>query len=133
MATLDQNVVERIEAAIKLDKEKADMGNVDMEKGIELIRDVGAVLLDVRPPAKVKGENAEEADIPDAYYTPYPEFANYLDILPQDTTAPIVVACLKGWFANRVMGYLEALGYENVYVLAANIEDLIAAHKAHTK
>jgi rhodanese-related sulfurtransferase len=133
MATLDQNVVERIEAAIKLDKEKADMGNVDMEKGIELIRDVGAVLLDVRPPAKVKGENAEEADIPDAYYTPYPEFANYLDILPQDKTAPILVACLKGWFANRVMGYLEALGYENVYVLAANIEDLIAAHKAHTK
>ena len=132
MATLDQNVVERIEAAIRLDKEKPDMGNVDMEKGIELIRDVGAVLLDVRPPAKVKGENAEEADIPDAYYTPYTEFANYLDILPQDKTSPILVACLKGWFANRIMGYLEALGYENVYVLGANIEDLIAAHKAHT-
>ncbi len=133
MATLDQNVLERIEAAIKLDKEKPELGNVDMEKAIELIRDVGAVLLDVRPPAKVSGENAEEADIPDAYYTPYTEFTEYCDILPQDKTAPIVVACLKGWFANRVMGYLEALGYENVYVLGANIEDLIAAHKAHAK
>ena len=133
MATLDQNIVERIESAIKLDKEKPELGNVNMEKAMELIRDVGAVLLDVRPPAKVSGENAEEADIPDAYYTPYPEFTNYLDILPQDKTAPIVVACLKGWFANRVMGYLEALGYENVFVLGANIEDLIAAHKAHTK
>ncbi|WP_457597356.1 rhodanese-like domain-containing protein [Hydrogenimonas sp.] len=133
MATLDQNIVERIEASIARAKEKPDLGNVNMEKAIELIRDVGAVLLDVRPPAKVSGENAEEADIPDAYYTPYTEFANYLDILPKDKTAPILVACLKGWFANRVMGYLEALGYENVFVLGANIEDLIAAHKAHTK
>jgi rhodanese-related sulfurtransferase len=133
MATLDQNIVERIEASIKLDKEKPDLGNVDMEKGMELIRDVGAVLLDVRPPAKVSGENAEEAGIPSAYYTPYTEFTDYCDILPQDKTAPILVACLKGWFANRVMGYLEALGYENVYVLGANIEDLIAAHKMHTQ
>ncbi len=133
MATLDQNVVERIGSAIALDKEKPGLGNVEMEKAMELIRDVGAVLLDVRPPAKVHGENAEEADIPDAYYTPYPEFTNYLDILPKDKTTPIVVACLKGWFANRVMGYLETLGYENVYVLAGNIEDMIAAHKAHSK
>ncbi|WP_300368957.1 rhodanese-like domain-containing protein [Hydrogenimonas sp.] len=133
MTTLDQNIVERIDEAIKRDKEKLDLGNVNMEKTIELIKEVGAVLLDVRPPAKVKGENAEEADIPNAYYTPYTEFTTYLDILPQDKTTPIVVTCLKGWFANRVMGYLEALGYENVYVLGANIEDLIAAHKAHTK
>ncbi|BDY12452.1 rhodanese-like domain-containing protein [Hydrogenimonas cancrithermarum] len=133
MSTLDQNIVERVEAAIALDKEKPGLGNVDMEKGMELIREVGAVLLDVRPPAKVSGENAEEADIPDAYYTPYTEFTTYLDILPKDKTTPILVACLKGWFANRVMGYLEALGYENVYVLGANIEDMIAAHKAHVQ
>ncbi|WP_456323572.1 rhodanese-like domain-containing protein [Hydrogenimonas sp.] len=131
MTTLDQNIVERIEAAIALDKEKPGLGNVDMQKGAELIREVGAILLDVRPPAKVNGENAEEADIPDAYYTPYTDFTNYLDILPKDKTTPILVACLKGWFANRVMGYLEALGYENVFVLGANIEDMIAAHKAH--
>jgi len=133
MATLDQNIVERVKASIELDKQKPDLGNVNMEKGMELIRDVGAVLLDVRPPAKVSGDNAEEADIPNAYYTPYTEFTDYCDILPQDKTAPILVACLKGWFANRIMGYLEALGYENVYVLGANIEDLIAAHKAHTR
>ncbi len=133
MKTLDQNVTERVKAAIELDTKKPMLGNVDMAKALELIKEVGAVLLDVRPPAKVVGENAEEANIPNAYYTPYPSFTEYLDILPKNKDAVILIACLKGWFANRVMGYLEALGYENVYVLGANIEDLIAAHKAHTK
>jgi len=136
MATLtefDKKVVERIEEQIAFNKEKAELANVDLQKGIELLKEVGAVLLDVRPPAKVNGENAEEADIPNAYYTPYPEFTNYIDILPEDRTSPIVVACLKGFFANRVKAYLELLGYSNVYAFSGNIEDWIAAHKAHSK
>ena len=136
MATLtefEKNVAERIKEQIEFNKEKPELGNVDLEKGIELLKEVGAILLDVRPPAKVNGENAEEADIPNSYYTPYPEFTNYLDILPNDRTTPIVVACLKGWFANRVKAYLEMLGYSNVYAFGGNIEDWIAAHKAHTK
>ncbi len=134
MATLtdfDKKVVERIEEQIKINKEKAELGNVDLQKAIELVKDVGAMLLDVRPPAKVSGENAKEADIPNAYYTPYPEFTKYIDILPNDRTAPIVVGCLKGWFASRVKAYLELLGYSNVYVFGGNIEDWITAHKAH--
>ncbi|HGZ70519.1 MAG TPA: rhodanese-like domain-containing protein, partial [Nitratifractor sp.] len=109
MATLtefDKKVVERLQEQMAFNKEKPELGNVDLEKAMELIRDVGALLLDVRPAAKVSGENAEEADIPDAYYTPYPEFAEYLDILPEDRTTPIVTACLKGLFASRVKGYL---------------------------
>ena len=136
MATLtefDQNIVERIKEQIKLNKEKADLANIDLEKGVELVKDAGAILLDVRPPAKVEGDNAQEADIPSAYYTPYPEFTDYLDILPNDKTEPIVVACLKGLFASRVKGYLEALGFENVYVFTGNIKDWITAHKAHSK
>ena len=136
MATLtefDKNVVERIKEQIEANKEKPELGNVDLEKAIELVKEVGAVLLDVRPPAKVNGENAEEADIPNAYYTPYPEFTNYIDILPNDRTEPIVVACSKGWFASRVKAYLEVLGYSNVYVFGGNIEDWITAHKAHSK
>ena len=136
MATLtefDKKVVERIEEQIAFNKEKAELANVDLQKGIELLKEVGAILLDVRPPAKVNGENAEEADIPNAYYTPYPEFTNYIDILPEDRTSPIVVACLKGFFANRVKAYLELLGYSNVYAFSGNIEDWIAAHKAHSK
>ncbi len=43
MATLDQNIVERIKEAIRLDKEKPELGNVNMEKAIELIKEVGAV------------------------------------------------------------------------------------------
>ncbi len=129
----DKNVVERIKEQIEFNKEKPELGNVDLEKAIELLKDAKAILLDVRPPAKVNGENAQEADIPDSYYTPYPEFTNYLDILPNDRTDPIIVACLKGLFASRVKAYLEALGYSNVFVFTGNIEDWIAAHKAHSK
>lgn len=132
LTEFEQNVAERMKEQIALNKEKPELGNVDLEKAMELVKEAGAILLDVRPPAKVSGENAEEADIPDSYYTPYPEFTDYLDILPDDKTAPIVTACLKGLFASRVKAYLELLGYENVYVFTGNIEDWIAAHKAHT-
>ncbi len=122
---------ERLENIIKADTQKENLGMVSLHQTRELLMDAGAVLLDVRPPAKVQGENAQEADIKNAYYTPYPEFFNYLDVLPKDHTNPIVVACLKGWFANRVMGYLEMMGYENVYVLDESIENLIEVHHAH--
>jgi len=133
LTDFDKNVVERIKEQIDFNKEKPELGNVALDKALELVKEVGAIVLDVRPPAKVNGENAEEADVPNAYYVPYGEFTNYIDILPNDKTTPIVVACLKGWFANRVKGYLEALGYENVFVFGGNIEDWITAHKAHTK
>ncbi|GEM_PF-527144 len=132
LTEFEQNIAERIKEQIALNKDKPELGNVDLEKAMELLKEAGAILLDVRPPAKVHGENAEEADIPDSYYTPYPEFTDYLDILPEDKTTPIITACLKGLFASRVKAYLELLGYENVYVFTGNIEDWIAAHKAHT-
>lgn len=122
---------EELTAIIEIDKAKENLGHVNLHETRELLMDVGAILLDVRPPAKVSGENAQEAGIANAYYTPYPSFADYLDILPSDHTTPIVITCLKGWFANRVMGYLEMMGYSNVYVLDTSIEDLIEVHHAH--
>ena len=132
LTEFEKNVAERIKEQIDLNKDKPELGNVDLQKAMELLKEAGAILLDVRPPAKVNGENAEEANIPDSYYTPYPEFTEYLDILPEDKTTPIITACLKGLFASRVKAYLEILGYENVFVFTGNIEDWIAAHKAHT-
>ncbi len=128
-----ESIVEKLREAITPNMEKENLGHVNLHQTRELLRDAGAVLLDVRPPAKVSGENAQEADIPNAYYMPYPEFHNYADELPKNKSDVIVVACLKGWFANRVMGYLEMLGYSNVYVLDTSIEDLIEVHKAHTE
>ena len=122
---------EQLETIIANNVKKDNLGHVDLHRCRELIMDAGAILLDVRPPAKVKGENAQEAGIVNAIYAPYPSFAEYLDELPHDHTNPIVVACVKGWFANRVMGYLEMMGYENIYVLDTNIEDLIEVHHAH--
>lgn len=116
---------------ISNDIKKENLGHVGIKEARELLMDVGAVLLDVRPAAKVEGENAQEAGIMNAYYIPYPEFADSMDELPADKNTPIVVACLKGWFANRIMGYLEMMGYSNVYVLDTTIVDLIATHHAH--
>ena len=132
LTSFEQEVVERFNEALKLNKEKPALGNVDMQKARDLII-AGAILLDVTLPNLVEGENAEEAGIPSAYYTPYPEFTNYLDILPEDKTQPIVVGCRKGFFANRIKGLLDVLGYENVYVLVEDIKYLIEAHKIHTE
>ncbi len=128
-----KDIKEQLSIIIDNNKQKENLAHVDIHKTRELLMDAGAILLDVRPPAKVEGENAQEAGIENAYYTPYPEFANYLDILPNDKTIPIVIACVKGWFANRVKGYLEMIGYSNVYVLDTNIADLMEVHYAHTK
>ncbi len=129
---MENKTKERVETIIQINKEKENLGMVNLHQTRELLMDAGAILLDVRPPAKVSGDNAQEADIANAYYMPYTDFSSYLDELPSDHTEPIVVACLKGWFANRVMGYLEMLGYENVYVLDTNIEELIEVHHAHS-
>ena len=130
---MKESIAEKLKEVIEPNKEKDNLGNISLHATRELLMDAGAVLLDVRPPAKVNGDNAQEADIPNAYYMPYPEFYNYADELPKDKSNPIVIGCVKGWFANRVMGYLEMLGYSNVYVLDTNIEDLIEVHKAHKK
>ncbi|MDQ7055840.1 MAG: rhodanese-like domain-containing protein [Persephonella sp.] len=47
-----------------------------------------------------------------------------VDILVNIREAVIVVGCKLVEFANRVMGYLEALGYKNVYVLDTDIKAL---------
>ena len=120
-----------IRQSIEADKEKPNLGMVDIHKARELIEEAGAVVLDVRPPAKVEGENAEEANVPNAYYVPVIEFVQHYEDgrIPQDKTTPIIVGCKLVKFANRVMGYLEALGYQNVYVLDTDITDLIELYK----
>ena len=133
LTPFETEVVEKFAEAIELNKEKPGLGNVDIHKARELIKDAGAILLDVTLPDLVEGENAAEAGIPTAYYTPYPEFPDYIDELPEDKTTPIVVACRKAWFANRVKSLLEILGYKNVFVLGDDIKYLIEAHKAHTE
>ncbi|NPA57677.1 MAG: rhodanese-like domain-containing protein [Aquificae bacterium] len=126
------DVIATIREAIETDKEKPNLGMVDIHQARELIEEAGATLLDVRPPAKVEGENAEEANVPNAYYTPITEFVFHYEEgrIPKDKTAPIVVGCKMMKFANRTMGYLEALGYKNVFVLDTDIKDLIEVYKA---
>ena len=133
LTQFENEVMGRFKESLALNKKKENLSNVDIHKARELLKEVGAVLLDVTLPHLVDPQNAEEAGIANAYYTPYPEFAEYVDILPDDKTQPIVVACRKAFFANRVKGLLDVLGYKNVYVLADDIKYLIEAHKAHTE
>jgi rhodanese-related sulfurtransferase len=133
LTPFEQEAVERFKEAIELNKEKPGLGNVDIEKARELIKDAGALVLDVTLPNLVEGENAEEAGIPSSYYTPYTEFTDYIDELPEDKTQPVLVVCRKAFFANRVKGLLDVLGYKNVYVLADDVKYLVEAHKAHTE
>ena len=133
LTPFEQEVVERFKESIELNKEKPNLGNIDLHKARELIKDAGAILLDVTLPDLVEGENAEEAGIPTAYYTPYTEFTEYLDVLPDDKTEPIIVACRKAFFANRIKGLLDVLGYKNVFVMVDDIKYLIEAHKAHVE
>ena len=128
---MQENFTEQLASIIANDVAKENLGHVDLHKTRELLMDAGAVLLDVRPLAKVEGENAQEAGIANAYYMPYPKFVDYIDELPEDKTTPIVVACLKGWYADRIMGYLEVMGYNNVYVLDTTVDSLIEVHHAH--
>ncbi|UFS62854.1 rhodanese-like domain-containing protein [Sulfurimonas sp. HSL-3221] len=129
---MNENFNERLASIIANDVAKENLGHIDLHKARELLMDAGAVLFDVRPPAKVEGENAQEAGIKNAHYTPYPAFAASLDLLPEDKTTPIITACVKGWFGNRVMAYLEMMGYANVYILDTSVTALIEAHYAHS-
>jgi len=79
---MKETITEKLKEVIEPNKEKENLGHVSIRQARELIRDAGAVLLDVRPPAKVNGDNAQEADFPNAYYMPYPEFYDYVDELP---------------------------------------------------
>ncbi len=74
---MKENIKEKLALIIKNDVRKENLGHVDLHKARELLMDVGAILLDVRPAEKVTGENAQEAGIQNAIYAPYPEFANY--------------------------------------------------------
>ena len=102
--------------------------DICIEKAKEYIKDFGAILLDVRLPSNVKGKNAQEANITNAYYTPYTDFINYVDILPDNKNTPIIVASYEGFFAKRVKDYLEMIGFKNIYILCNNIEEWIFNH-----
>lgn len=129
---MTESINEKIAAIIAHDITKEGLlGNIDLHKTRELIRDAGAIFIDVRPPKRVEGENAQEAGIINAIYAPYPDFADYIDELPKDKETPIITGCVKGWFANRVMGYLELMGYTNVYSLDCSVDMLIEVHHSH--
>lgn len=125
-----ENLIKNIKEAIEADKQKESLGLTPADKVKKMIEEDGAIFVDVRPPARVSGKTAPEAGVPNLYYLPVTEFAErWQEIFPADKTAKIVLACGKVKFANRVMGYLEALGYKNVYVLDEEIDNFLKEYE----
>ncbi|MGC8942369.1 MAG: rhodanese-like domain-containing protein [Sulfurihydrogenibium sp.] len=119
-------LLKNLKEAIEADKQKESLGLTPAEKVKEMLKSGNAIFVDVRPPNKVVGKTAPEAGIPNSYYLPVTEFADRCqEVFPQDKNAVIILGCAKIKFANRVMGYLEAFGYKNVYVLDEEIEKFI--------
>ena len=121
-----ENLIQNIEKAIEADKQKPNLGMIDLEKAKKIYKN-GAIVLDVRPPAKVSGKTMEEAGIKNALYTPVVEFTKHLNRLPQNKDAVIITTCNLVKFANRVMGYLETIGYSNVYAFDGSTQELMEA------
>jgi rhodanese-related sulfurtransferase len=121
-----ENLIQNIEKAIEADKQKPNLGMIDLEKAKELYKN-GAIILDVRPPAKVSGKTMEEAGIKNAMYIPVVEFTKHLNRLPQNKDTVIIITCNLVKFANRAMGYLEAFGYINVYAFDGSTQELMDA------
>jgi len=121
-----ENLIQNIEKAIEADKQKPNLGMIDLEKAKEFYKN-GAIILDVRPPAKVSGKTMEETGIKNAMYIPVVDFTKHLNRFPQNKDAVIITTCNLVKFANRVMGYLEALGYKNVYTFDGSTQELMEA------
>lgn len=121
-----ESLLENIKEAIEADKQKEMLGLTSPEKVKDMIEREGAIFVDVRPPTRVSGKTAPEAGVPNSYYLPVTQFADrWHEVFPMDKDAKIVLACGKVKFANRVMGYLEAIGYKNVYVLDDEIDNFL--------
>lgn len=125
-----ENLINNIKEAIEADKQKEMLGLTPPEKVKEMIEKEGAIFVDVRPPARVTGKTAPEAGVPNSYYLSVTDFADrWQEVFPADRNTKIVLACAKVKFANRVMGYLEALGYKNVYVLDDDIDSFLKQYE----
>lgn len=121
-----ENLIRNIKEAIESDKQKESLGLTPAEKVKEMLKSQNVIFVDVRPPNKVVGKTAPEAGIPNSYYLPVNEFADkWKEVIPENKDTVIILGCGKVKFANRVMGYLEALGYKNVYVLDEEIDKFI--------
>jgi len=55
---------EKLDVIIELNKGKENLGMVNLHQTRELLMDAGAILLDVRPPAKVNGGRTSSSIAP---------------------------------------------------------------------
>ena len=115
--------------AWKHDTSRELVGQVKTEQAIAMIRE-GAILLDVRPPKKLEGnDSADVLDIENARHIPIMKVDDIIHFLDGKEDATIIVSCSEYRASNRVSAYLQALGYKSVYASYTSINEIISELK----
>lgn len=104
---------------------KGKFGYKTLEECSIILRKKNSYLLDVRPTENTEGMTAKDLPGDSFYYIPYEQFDSFFKIKNINKESIIVIGCNKGLFSSRLAGYLEAMGYYNVYILNTDIVKLL--------
>ena len=91
-------------------------GGVKPERAVELAKQAGTFILDVRTEAEFAGGHLERAKL-----IPVQSLAGRSSELPSDKKTPILVYCAVGGRSAVAAGLLKAKGYEQVHDMSGGI------------
>lgn len=89
---------------------------LDAAQAEEMMRDAGALVVDVREPHEY-----EAGSIPNAQLIPLRQFGYAVDTLRQHSERPIILSCRSGSRSRMACRYLKENGFDNVYNLDGGI------------
>lgn len=108
------------------DATEADLGEPQIDRSIESARfrelyEEGATMIDVRNDDEIEASGLIDGalHIPSGEINENPD--QFVDLLPEDMDATIVIHCAAGVRARGVVDTLVEMGYENVYYLDGRI------------
>lgn len=108
------------------DATEADLGEPQIDRGVESDRfrelyEEGATIIDVRNDDEIEASGLIDGalHIPSGEINENPD--QFVDLLPEDMEATIVIHCAAGVRARGVVDTLIEMGYENVYYLDGRI------------
>lgn len=102
---------------LKRKQRSMEKNDINIEE-LEILRNKGAVILDVRSP-----QEYEEGHIDGAVLIPEYELGKKYNKELQNKSAVIVIYCSSGLRSKKAQIYLEKRGYTNVYNLYNGLEN----------
>lgn len=102
--------------ATKATANPAGCRQIDSGTAQELLREHGALVIDVREPHEFAAGR-----IPDAQLIPLRQIAEQVDSLRQHGDRPIILSCRSGSRSEMACRYLRESGVRNVYNLSGGV------------